>query len=49
MLSSLPWFGWHVVVAIFLPFAGPYLNMGLITKATVAVIQFTLWVNKVRN
>ncbi|KAF4787406.1 hypothetical protein TURU_171239 [Turdus rufiventris] len=25
---------------------GPYLNMGPITKATVAVIQFALWVNK---
>ncbi|TRZ10533.1 hypothetical protein HGM15179_016574 [Zosterops borbonicus] len=28
---------------------GPYLDMGPITKATVAVIQFGLWVNKVRN
>lgn len=49
MWSSLPWFGWHVVVAVFLPFAGPYLNMSLITKAIVAVTQFDLWVNKVRN
>ncbi|TRZ07927.1 hypothetical protein HGM15179_019174, partial [Zosterops borbonicus] len=47
--SSLPWFGWHVVVGIFLPFAGPYLNMDPKTKATVAVIQLVLWVDKVRN
>ncbi|RMB89722.1 hypothetical protein DUI87_33919 [Hirundo rustica rustica] len=25
---------------------GPYLNMGPVTKATVAVIQFAIWVNK---
>lgn len=36
-------------MATFLPFAGPYLNMGPITKAPVSVIQFGLWVNKVRN
>ncbi|RMC21751.1 hypothetical protein DUI87_02620 [Hirundo rustica rustica] len=28
---------------------GPSLNMGTVTKATVAVIQFAIWVNKVRN
>ncbi|XP_053800356.1 uncharacterized protein LOC128789003 isoform X1 [Vidua chalybeata] len=49
MWSSLPWFGWHMVVTIFLPFVGPYLDMSPITKAAVAVIQFGLWVNKVRN
>ncbi|KAF4798591.1 hypothetical protein TURU_062612 [Turdus rufiventris] len=27
----------------------PYLNMGPVTKATVAVIQFALWVNKVKE
>ena len=48
-LLPTPWFGSHVVVAVFLPFAGPYLNMSPITKDTVAVIQFALWVNKVRN
>lgn len=41
--------GWHIVMAIFLPFASPYLNIGPITKAAVAVIQFSLWVSKVRN
>ncbi|XP_041875974.1 uncharacterized protein LOC121660630 [Corvus kubaryi] len=49
MWSSLPWFGWHVAVAIFFPFAAPYLNMGPLTKATIAVIQLALWVEKVRN
>ncbi|RMC21390.1 hypothetical protein DUI87_02253 [Hirundo rustica rustica] len=28
---------------------GPYLNMGPVTKATVAVIQFAIWVNEVRK
>ena len=42
MWSSLPLFGLHVVTAIPLPFAVPYLNMGPISKAIVAVIQFIL-------
>lgn len=37
MWSSLPWFGWHMVVAMFFLFAAPYLNMYPKTKATVAV------------
>ncbi|XP_039422930.1 coiled-coil domain-containing protein 86-like isoform X1 [Corvus cornix cornix] len=36
-------------MAIFFPFAAPYLNMGPLTKATIAVIQLALWVEKVRN
>ncbi|RMC04284.1 hypothetical protein DUI87_19103 [Hirundo rustica rustica] len=29
--------------------AGPFLNMGPVTKVTVAVIQFAIWVNEVRK
>ncbi|XP_005042583.1 PREDICTED: uncharacterized protein LOC101816049 [Ficedula albicollis] len=49
MWSSLTWFGLHVVTAISLAFATFYLNMGPITKGTVAVIQFILWVDMVWN
>ena len=49
MWSSLTWFGLHVFIHLSLPFASPSINMGPITKAAVAVIQFALWVDKVRN
>ncbi|KAF4793633.1 hypothetical protein TURU_109566 [Turdus rufiventris] len=46
MWSNSTWFGMHVFIHVSLPFASPYINMGPITKATVAAIQFALWVDK---
>lgn len=36
----------YIIFTVPVSFAAPYLNMSPVTKATVAVIQFIMWVNR---